>query len=273
MGDTTPLGHRMKQYEAVSDFRMPRRTFALLRVDIRSAHTYLKDAERPFDDRFMADMDAVAEALCREITGAVLAFTQSDEISVLAYDFASINTESWFNARVSKWISLSAARATAVLNRRRPDEPMVEFDSRVFVIPDPVEVANYFVWRQRDATRNSVSMTAQWKFTPEELHKKNSDQMQEMLFQQHGINWGNFPAAKKRGRVTFRTPDDTGKVDWRTEGAPRFTADEDGWLAAVIPARSPWSQPLRLGELAAKPGIKVEADPHDGRADRTAEHF
>lgn len=242
MGDNTPLGDRMKRYEAVHDMRLPRRTYTIVRVDIRSAHRYLAQAERPFDVRFMDDMDKVAEALCREVTGAVLAFTQSDEISLVVIDFGSINTQPWFDARVSKWISLSAARATAVLNRLRPDEPLVEFDSRVFVIPDPVEVANYLLWRQQDATRNSISMTAQSRFTPEQLFGKDGDQMQEMLFQQYGINWSKLPVGQKRGRVTFRAPDGTGRVGWRTEGAPQFVAKPGTWLATVIPVLSAWSE-------------------------------
>jgi hypothetical protein len=126
------------------------------------------------------------------------------------------------------------------------------FDARVFTIPDPVEVANYFLWRQRDAVRNSISMAAQAHFSHRQLHKVNTDRMQELLWSQAGINWNDYPAACKRGQVTVRkvgerevTYTDRRTKEqvvttatrswWETDGAPHFTAQPDGWLADVIP--------------------------------------
>lgn len=252
MSDSTSLGDRMKGYEAVHRAVLPRRTYTLLRLDIRAAHTYLRGAQRPFDEQFMADMDAVAEAVCAEISGTSFAYTQSDEISLLITDFATIQTQPWFGGVVAKQVSISAALATAVLNERRPGKRAL-FDSRVFTIADPVEVANYFLWRQRDAVRNSISMAAQAHFPHKRLHGLNGDQMQELLFAEADINWNDYPAGCKRGRVTLRR---TGQrpveyVDkrsgetvnttavrswWETGPAPHFTTKPDDWLAQTIPA-------------------------------------
>jgi tRNA(His) 5'-end guanylyltransferase len=242
----------MKLAEAVTRQLLPRRTFSLCRVDIRAAHSLLRSAARPFDLDFMADMDAVAEALCAEITGAVLAYTQSDEISVLYTDFGSLGTEPWFGGVLAKQQTIAAALATAVLNERRPGQRAL-FDARVFTLADPVEVANYFLWRQRDAVRNSISMAAQAKFSHRQLHQKNTGMMQEMLWSEHGINWNEYPDGCKRGRATVRhvgerevefTHKRTGEKQsvvamrtwWETSGAAHFTAEPDGWLAGIIPA-------------------------------------
>jgi tRNA(His) guanylyltransferase len=99
MSDSTSLGDRMKRYEAVTQSALPRRTYTVIRVDIRAAHVYLRAADRPFDYEFMADMDATAEAMCAEISGAVLAYAQSDEISILATDFDSHGTEPWLDRK------------------------------------------------------------------------------------------------------------------------------------------------------------------------------
>lgn len=252
MSDSTALGDRMKGYEAVHRAVLPRRTYALLRLDIRAAHSYLRGCERPFDEQFMADVDAVAEALCAEISGAVFAYTQSDEISVLVTDFASLQTQPWFGGVVAKVLSISAALATAVLNERRPGKRAL-FDSRVFTLADPVEVANYFIWRQRDAVRNSISMAAQSVFSHKRLHGVSSGGMQELLFTEAGINWNDYPDACKRGRVAIRKVGEqpVEYVDrrtqaavrttavrswWETSAAPHFTAEPGGWLAGIIPA-------------------------------------
>lgn len=251
MSDNTSLGDRMKGYEAVHRAVLPRRTYTLLRLDIRAAHTYLRDAVRPFDEQFMADMDAVAEAVCAEISGTVLSYTQSDEISFLITDFAAIQTQPWFGGVVAKQVSISAALATAVLNEHRPGKRAL-FDSRVFTIADPVEVANYFLWRQRDAVRNSISMAAQARFPHKRLHGLNGDQMQELLFAEADINWNDYPAGCKRGRVTQRRTGERAVeyVDkrsgetvnttairswWETNAAPHFTTKPDDWLARAIP--------------------------------------
>lgn len=260
VSNKTALGDRMKLYEATTRHLLPRRTHSLIRVDVRAAHTYLRGATKPFDETFMADMDAVAEALCTEITGAVFAYTQSDEISILITDFASEQTEPWFGGVIAKQVSISAALATAVLNERRPGRAL--FDSRVFTIADPVEVANYFLWRQRDAVRNSISMAAQARFSHKRLHGVSSGGMQELLWAEAGVNWNDYPDGCKRGRVAIRR---TGErpveyVDrrsnetvsttalrswWETSAAPHFTTEPGGWLAERIPAL-PSLTPTRL---------------------------
>lgn len=248
----TALGDRMKAYEAVHRAVLPRRTYTLLRLDGRSFHSYLRGCERPFDEGFMADMDAVAEALCAEVSGAAFAYTQSDEISLLVTDFAALGTQPWFGGVVAKVLSVSASLATAVLNERRPGKRAL-FDARVFTMADPVEVANYFLWRQRDAVRNSISMAAQARFSHKRLHGVSSGGMQELLFTEAGINWNDYPAGCKRGRVTVRQVGErpVEYVDkrtqetvtttavrswWETTAAPNFTAEPGGWLAEVIPA-------------------------------------
>jgi tRNA(His) 5'-end guanylyltransferase len=265
------LGNRMKGYEQVTRQVLPPRTYTLIRVDIRAAHTLLKGAARPFDYTFMADMDIVAETLCKEISGAVLAFTQSDEISILLTDFRSSFTMPWFDGVTAKMISISAALATATLNRRRPDQ-LALFDSRVWTIPDPVEVANYFIWRQRDAVRNSISMAAQAQFPHQRLMGLNGNQMQELLFTVHGINWSNYPVGAKRGRVcvkkTFEGPVEyvhtrTGETvsttalrsAWVSEPAPHFAVEAGNWLMDLLP-RYPDLPP------ASAPATAVEETSH-----------
>jgi tRNA(His) guanylyltransferase len=246
------LGDRMKVYERVTRTVLPHRTYTVCRVDGKAFHSYLRGAAKPYDEGFMADMDAVAEALCAEIAGSVFAYVQSDEVSVLATDFAAAGTQPWFGGEVQKWCSVAASVATAALNARRPGKPAL-FDARVFTIADPVEVANYFIWRQRDAVRNSIAMAAHAVFPHQRLHGVNSGQAQELLWLQMGINWNDYPDGCKRGRtvvrvsgereVTFvqkRTQVEETVVAvrswWETRPAPHFTASPDGFLAAAIPA-------------------------------------
>jgi len=78
------------------------------------------------------------------------------------------------------------------------------FDARVMCFSDPYEVHNCFVWRQQDATRNSISMAAQSLFSHKELHKKSTNEMQDMMMTQKGVNWNDYPVRFKRGGFICR---------------------------------------------------------------------
>lgn len=223
----------------------------MIRADGRAFHTYLRDAAKPYDADFMIDMDHVAKALCAEISGAAFAYTQSDEISLLVTDFAGAGTQPWFGGEVQKIVSTVAAVATMALCERRPGRPAT-FDARVFTIADPRDVANYFIWRQRDAVRNSIAMAAQAQFSHPSLHGVNTGQMQELLWAEKGINWNDYPVGAKRGRVVAKVAGErevtfthkrTERVEtavasrtwWEPREAPHFDLKPGGFLHEAIP--------------------------------------
>ena len=197
------LGSRMKSYEAVSRSVLTPHTHTILRVDGRAFHSYLRHAEKPYDMTFLANMQAVAKALCKEVSGTVMAYGQSDEISLLVSDVES-QSQPWFGGVVQKMASVAASVATATLIFKRGTEGLPHFDARVFTIPED-EITNYFIWRQRDAIRNSISMLAQSRFSHKQLHGVNSWQMKEMLLKEHGVNWDDVPEFAKYGWVVMKS--------------------------------------------------------------------
>ncbi len=78
------------------------------------------------------------------------------------------------------------------------DGKNVCFDSRAFSIPQD-DVCNYFLWRQIDATRNSIQMAGREYFSSSQLFKKSCNEIQEMLFKDHNINFNDYPVVRKRG--------------------------------------------------------------------------
>lgn len=204
MSQTDELGSRMKtQYESRASLMLPRRTWTIVRVDGKAFHSYTRKLNHPYDDDFTVDMDSAAMALCKEAQGVAFAYGQSDEYSFLFTDFAKPGTDAWFDGKLQKIDSISSSIFTAhFLKARfaRGDERPAYFDARAFTIPDPVEVENYFIWRQTDATRNSINMLASDNFSSRELHGKSTNERQEMLFTKD-LNWNDIPTPNKRGRV------------------------------------------------------------------------
>lgn len=174
------LAERMKRYEKTYNQIVQPRMPLIIRVDVKAAHTLVKrlGAEKPFDDTFAENMDSVAKRLVEEIQNSRVAYIQSDEISVLLVDFNKFDTDQWFDGKLQKIVSVSAAIASASMTIRllRP----AYFDSRVISLPEE-EVCNYFVWRQRDWIRNSIEMVARAHFSHKELHKVSNRDALGML--------------------------------------------------------------------------------------------
>lgn len=240
------IGDRMKNfYEVRTRYLLPRRAFTLIRVDGKAFHTFTRGLKRPFDDDLIDDMNATALYLCKNIMGAKFGFVQSDEISILVTDFAELTTEMWFDGNIQKICSVSASMATSAFNKHRLNRltdienaknmKWAEFDSRVFQIPAFIEVCNYFIWRQQDATRNSIASTAQSLYSQKQLNGKKSNELQELIFQK-GTNWNDYPAKYKRGRgivkvvEAFNVPNV--KSRWEVQDVPIFT--ENDYLAKTL---------------------------------------
>lgn len=71
---------------------------------------------RPFDDILIETMQETSKRLCEEIQCCKLAYTQSDEISLLLVDYETPETETWVNNNILKMASLSASMATLYFN-------------------------------------------------------------------------------------------------------------------------------------------------------------
>ena len=86
------------------------------------------------------------------------------------------------------------------------------FDCRCFNIPKE-EVANCFIWRQQDATRNAIQMLGQTYFSHKELNGKSCNAIQDMLMLQKNINFNDMPTEFKRGICCVRKEIQNPNVD------------------------------------------------------------
>lgn len=209
------LGDRMKgNYEDRNRVKLTRRMPVIMRLDGRAFHTFTRGLEKPFDPHFVEVMQYVTRCVFDEIQGAKIAYTQSDEISILITDFDNFDTAAWFDYNVQKMVSIAASVASVAfsMNWGKP----VQFDARVFNIPKE-EVINYFRWRYQDWTRNSIQMLARAHFSHKELDKKNVPAMHEMLHQK-GVNWADLDPVYKNG-TTFTKTERQESFNWKDETA------------------------------------------------------
>ena len=210
-----PIGDRMKSfYENRTRYKLTRRTNTIIRVDGKAFSNYTKGLQRPFDHGLIEDMNKTAEYLCQNIQGAKFGYVQSDEISILITDYDDLGTHAWFDNNLQKMVSVASSMATAKFNQLRMKRfcnefgianhsmdydgnllkeseienfKLATFDARAFQIPFIDEVENYFIWRQQDAVRNSISSVAQSLYSHNQLNGVKTDQLQEMIFQKGSI--------------------------------------------------------------------------------------
>ncbi len=211
--DKDALGDRMKEYEgAFAQRRFMPLLPIVIRLDGRAFSTFTQGLRRPYDERLSRLMIDVTKACVAE-TGARVGYTQSDEITLVLHADTH-DHQLYFDRKTQKTISVLAAFASVEFNRLLPARiPEKErshpvFDGRAFNVPNLTEAANALLWRELDATKNSISMAARAYYEHGELHEKTGKVMQEMLFAK-GVNWNDYPDFFKRGtyvrRVVTRT--------------------------------------------------------------------
>ena len=206
VSDGLDIGDRMKGYERSAEFILPRRIPVIIRVDGRAFHTITRRRfGRAWSQEFVEQMCEAAATAMADIQGCSFCYSQSDEISFLLTDYQTIRTSPWFGYDMRKMISISASIVASVFSRLYGR--LVSFDSRCFSLPQD-EVCNYYIWRQLDATRNAIQMAGREHFSHKQLHRKSCNEIQELLFQEKGINFNDYPVVRKRGFcVTGEGPD------------------------------------------------------------------
>lgn len=195
------LGERMKRFEDVTRASLTPRMPAIVRLDGKAFHTFTRRCEKPFDEAFQRCMWDAALYVCERVQGCRLAYVQSDEISLLLIDYEDLFSQGWFDHDVRKIVSVSAGMAAAAFGRYwggTIDGELPVFDSRVWNVPRE-DVANYFVWRQQDAVRDSIQGLAQAHFSAKSMHGQSCSVLQERLFAEKGINWNDCRTVQKRG--------------------------------------------------------------------------
>lgn len=211
--DKTSLGDRIKKYEQIFDHAMLRRLPIIVRVDGKgfSRWTKKQKLEKPFDSNLCHAMSTTMLDVASSIEGCVFAYTQSDEMTFIMRNDQSVESEPWLGNRTQKINSIISSMVTAHFNAKMHG-PLAFFDCRVFLVPSIVEACNAVIWRQNDATKNSISSACYYEVgkvvgrgTARKLmHGLNQKQQQELLFQRANINWNDYPTKYKRGIACYK---------------------------------------------------------------------
>jgi tRNA(His) 5'-end guanylyltransferase len=206
--DKTSLGDRMKNYEREFENSIPSSLHIVGRLDGKGFSKFTKSLEKPFSNKFSKVMAYVSKELMREFP-IVTVYTQSDEITFVLKqtDFTHI-----YNGRIQKITSIFAAYASVKFNEKFkelfPEEVekhfSAVFDCRIYGVDSDSEVINSFLWRLRDAERNSNQSFCYYSLEgrsdrKEIMFKKPTNELIDICKKETGLDWNKIKNKYKYG--------------------------------------------------------------------------
>ncbi|XP_077212685.1 tRNA(His) guanylyltransferase 2-like isoform X2 [Tasmannia lanceolata] len=208
-------------YEYVKSFEVEDRlmpsTWIVVRIDGCHFHRFSEDHEfdKPNDERALNLMNSCAMAMLEEFPDIVFAYGVSDE-----YSFILKKTSQLYERRASKILSLTVSFFSSVYgfmwkeffpNKKLKYPPY--FDGRVVCYPSAKILQDYLAWRQVDCHINNQYNTCFWALVKSgkskmEAHNllkgTQTQEKNELLFQQFSINYNTLPAMFRKGSCVFK---------------------------------------------------------------------
>lgn len=241
---TETLSEKMKRFENETNMKLQVKTPVIIRLDGKAFHTFTKGFTKPFDEDLSLMMQYTAMKLAEELQNVKFIYSQSDEISVLLTDWDNPNTDTWYGYRIQKMTSVSASIATLAFNEKlgqltseywskmmqkyisREEEEYYKdryyllkskkykalFDSRTFNL-QPEEVSNYFLYRYKDAKRNSAQALAQSEFSHKQLDGVSCTEMIQLVKEKSGIDYEELSSLQRSGFAIYKDEEGNWKLD------------------------------------------------------------
>jgi tRNA(His) 5'-end guanylyltransferase len=174
----------------------------IIRIDGNNFHNWTKGLKRPFDEDLNKLMTETTKFLVKE-TNAIVGYTQSDEITLILY--SSDRKSSIYNdGKKQKILSKLTGNCVNFFNEKRKEllpnhNKIANFDCRIYQTPTLHDATVQLLWREIDASRNSVQMLAQSLFPHNQLQGLNTSVLQDKMMLEKGVNWNDLESKYKRG--------------------------------------------------------------------------
>ncbi len=238
------LKDRVDSYREASDYKLINRLPIIIAVNGRSFSKLTSLLDKPYCTKFAECIFSTMLRLCTEVEGALFAYQHNDEIAVVIRNDQNLDTSPWYDNRVQKISSVTAAIASVHFNNcataidlNLMGEPI--FTSQVFAVPNMIEVINTLVYKQQQNFYSSVQLACFYELLKK--HDKNTikdmltglsvDEKIDLLNQECGVDFNDYPTSFRRGAACYKVPkimeDGSMKNKWATsQELPIFTKDQ-----------------------------------------------
>ncbi|PRP78343.1 hypothetical protein PROFUN_11383 [Planoprotostelium fungivorum] len=222
------------RYEYVKNFErdevLLHNCWVVVRVDGRAFHQFVDEHDfiKPNDKRGLDLMNECALEVCKNFSDCVVfAYGESDE-----YSFVLSRDTKLFNRRQAKIItsfsSLFASNYVFLWSRFFPDKALKRppaFDARAVCYPTTENLRDYLSWRQADCHINNLYNLCYWKLVESGKSRTEAEKLlsttlsqdkNELLFKQFGINYAHEPEMFRKGSIICKVWADETKKDEKT---------------------------------------------------------
>ena len=179
----------------------------IIRFDGVGFSRWTKNLEKPFDGKLTELMIETAKFLVEE-TNAIIGFCQSDEITLILYS-SDRKSGIYNDGKKQKILSKLTGKCVQFFNVKRLEllpnhNKVANFDCRIYQVPTLHDACVQLLWRENDATRNSIQMLGHAHFSDKQMFELNTTEIQDKLMLEKGINWNDLEVRFKRGTYVRR---------------------------------------------------------------------
>lgn len=238
------LTDRISSYQTATDYKLLTRLPIVICINGRGFARATQLLDKPYDPTFAECLTSTMLRLCNEIEGAVFAYQHNDEIVIVTHNNQNSDTNPWFNNKLQKICSATASVATLHFNEcaltkqlNMTGTPI--FTSQVFVVPSVGEATNTIIYKQQQNFHTSIQSACLYNLLNKSYDKNNIkdmltglniDEKIDLLSQECGIKYGDYPLSFRRGVAYYKTPqviNGVMKNKWHLNNElPIFTKDQ-----------------------------------------------
>ena len=253
------LNERQKSYEDVFNYKLPRRTPVLIRVDGANFSRLCRNLQKPYEPIILDAIANTMSSCISDMSGAIFGYTQSDEITFVLRNDQTLDSDPWLDNKIQEISSFTASMATDAFNDAirniEPKLPLIGkacFKANCWVMPSIGEVVNAIIGRQQECIRGSVSNAAKTLLT-EKFGKKtalnmlkssydkpiSSKRKIEMIMENCEISYDeDFPSSFRLGIGIYKVPmliNNSMKNKWKLDwDLPNFSSNGKDFLHNLI---------------------------------------
>jgi tRNA(His) guanylyltransferase len=212
------LSDRVASYQDASDYKLLNRLPIIICINGRSFSKTTSLLKKPYDESFAECILSTTLKLCSEIDGAIFAYQHNDEIVIVARNDQTTDTNPWFDNKIQKICSVTSSIATSHFSKcanaidLNLNEPI--FTSQVFVTPSVIETVNTMIYKQQQNFHTSIQYACFYellkkynKITIDNmLNGLSIDNKIDLLNQECGIDFNDYPMAFRRGVAFYKIP-------------------------------------------------------------------
>ena len=235
------LKDRIDSYIESSNYKLLSKLPVITVVNGKSFNKITALLDKPFCKQLSDLMLSTTLRLCMEMEGVVFAYQHSDEIVLMSKNDQNIETSPWYDNKIQKICSTTAAIATQHFNKNISDLNLsgdALFVSQVFVVPNSAEAINTFVYKQQQNFFTSIQLACYYELFDkydkntirEMLSNLSIDEKIYLLKQEVGVDFNNYPLSFRRGTAFYKLPkmiDGVVKNKWvMNDELPIFSKDQ-----------------------------------------------